>query len=1312
MNNTFKSSRLTRYAALCLSFLFFYLPIYAQLPTGFIDAKSQGGYTLPMGVIFSKNGQKMFVWEKKGTLWVSNWNGVTYVKQATVVLDISEEVADWRDFGFQSVALDPNFDSNGLIYTFYQVDRHHLLNFGTPQYNAATNEYFMASISRLTRYKINNNGGTLAADYASRKVLLGETKSTGVPLTHESHAGGQIVFGTDGTLFVTTGDNASYASLDQGSAGETYFQQAINDGIMRATENVGSFRSQMLNSFCGKLLRMDPNTGDGIPSNPHYDAANPRSAKSRMWAMGFRNPYRCSFQTGTGSTNPADGNPGTVIVADVQNGAWEDMHILEKSGLNCGWPIFEGIELAGHSNFQTVNAEEAGSPTFVSQLTQATSATPNANPQLRRFAHFAPALDWKHGQAVARYPDFRSGKAVATVIGSAGALTSGTPFGGNCATSGSYYTGTSFPPAFQNVYFFADYGANWIKAAQLESGGDHQIHNVLNFAPDGYCKGVVDVEYCPLDGSIYYVNINTGDIQKISYGGNRPPIVVISANKTTGTSPLAVTFSSTGTNDPDGNPITYDWNFGDGTPNATVANPSHTFTASGTKGFTVTLTVKDNQGLSDAKSIVISVNNTAPSVKITNPVNNAKYTLAAATQYTLQSNVTDNDPTGMQYAWQVTLRHNTHEHREPVNTQQSPTVQISPVGCDGETYYYLIELTVTDKGGLTAKDSVKVYPDCNTQNLNITNLVATPQNAAAALTWTNPALAFDEVMVVAKEASGFTTNPSGTTYTANANFTGNGTAFEGGKVVYRGTGTSATVTGLTSGKKYFFRAFARKGTSWTGGIETSATPTGTVTPPPTQQLGCLKGSYFNNVTLTGTPSVIRPESAINYDWGTGSPAAGINVDNFSARWEGTVIPSVSGTYTFTLTGDDGIRLWVNNQLIIDKWFDQAPTTYNATIGLTQGQNIPIKLEFYERGGGAVAKLFWTVPNQASKVLAFNACAITTAQFDPNKCYRLIARNSGKVMEVPASNLNNGAPVQQYDWNGTKTQVWRIKAVDATYNRVMNGNSGKGLDISGVSQADGALLQQYGYGGGLNQQFKFDFANGYYNITARHSGKYLDVYGSSTANNASIIQWTKTGNPNQQWTVEAVGCPVGTVALATAQIYAAEGYREGRKGIVTWVSNAADADYFVVEKLNKLGEFETLDKVDAKPVSIVSDKNYYSFTDKQTFDGENTYRISLVTDNAPPQYSNLVTLNIKATADFMLFPNPSNDYIDVDLIPYEELPVLLTVIDAFGREVKYSSVERADKTQRIELDGLPTGQYVLRIHTIGKKDVTRLFNISK
>ena len=164
-----------------LSLLYFVTPIRAQLPNGFISGKAQDGYVAPMGVVFSKDGRRMFVWEKRGIVWVSNWNGTTYVKQTTPVLDISAEVGDWRDFGFASICLDPNFDQNGLMYMFYAVDRHHLINFGTPQYNATTNTYYQATISRVTRYRI-NLGTTLTADYGSRRVLLGETRTTGVTL--------------------------------------------------------------------------------------------------------------------------------------------------------------------------------------------------------------------------------------------------------------------------------------------------------------------------------------------------------------------------------------------------------------------------------------------------------------------------------------------------------------------------------------------------------------------------------------------------------------------------------------------------------------------------------------------------------------------------------------------------------------------------------------------------------------------------------------------------------------------------------------------------------------------------------------------------------------------------------------------------------------------------------------------------------------------------------------------------------------------------------------------------------------------------
>ena len=114
------------------------------------------------------------------------------------------------------------------------------------------------------------------------------------------------------------------------------------------------------------------------------------------------------------------------------------------------------------------------------------------------------------------------------------------------------------------------------------------------------------------------------------------------------------------------------------------------------------------------------------------------------------------------------------------------------------------------------------------------------------------------------------------------------------------------------------------------------------------------GQYFDNRTLSGTPKLTRNDPGINFDWGGGSPGSPIPVDNFSARWTRTET-FAAGDYQFSMTGDDGIRLYIDNILVIDKWIDQGSTTYKATKSLTAG-NHTIKMEYYENGGGAVAKL--------------------------------------------------------------------------------------------------------------------------------------------------------------------------------------------------------------------------------------------------------------------------------------------------------------------------------------------------------------------
>ncbi|MEJ0103288.1 MAG: PQQ-dependent sugar dehydrogenase [Bacteroidota bacterium] len=709
------------------------------VPPGFTVAGIGSGWTEPLGATFSKDGKKIFVWEKAGKVFVCNWNNTTqqYVKQANPVIDISPEVGDWRDFGLVGFAIDPNFDNNGLMYLFYVVDRHYLLNFGTPAYNPASNDYYNATIGRITRYKTVIDGSNqMSADLSTRFILMGETKSAGNLILHESHGVGSLAFASDGTLLASTGDGASYVEPDAGSASETYYTQALSDGIMTDNLNVGAFRSQMLSSLNGKILRIDPATGNGISSNPFYEPGNPKSVKSRVWAMGFRNPFRITIKPNTGSTNPATGDIGEIYVGDVGMNNYEEMDIVEKGGTNFGWPLFEGqTSMAGYTNLNVPNKDEpnplfgSGGCTqqyfyFQDLIKQATadnnttvynpcnSSMPIISGNSNRFFHHRPAIDWRHITAGSRIGIFSGNNAATAQIGSPESGVAGTPFPGNCSVAGTWYTGTSFPAEYQNTYLFADYGVNWLQRATMLTST--QLKQVDPFIT-GF-TAIVCITQNPLDGSIVCVDISAPNpVMKISYGGSQPPIAVASSDKTFGPSVLSVNFTGSNSYDPEGGAITYAWDFGDGNT-STAANPSHNFTSAPNtpKKFVVKLTVKDNMNLSTTDSVIISVNNTPPVVNIISPVKNSRYTVGTDTTYSLLANVTDAEqPDGqLTYQWQTILRHNNHQHPEAIDTNRITSTYISRVGCNGDTYYWLIKLTVTDAAGLSTTDSSKIFPLC------------------------------------------------------------------------------------------------------------------------------------------------------------------------------------------------------------------------------------------------------------------------------------------------------------------------------------------------------------------------------------------------------------------------------------------------------------------------------------------------------------------------------------------------------------------------------------------------------------------------
>lgn len=370
----------------------------ATPPTGFVVDSIGGTWNEVVGATPLPDG-RLIAWERGGRVFMMSASGV---RLADPVLDIHDEVGAWRDFGLLGLVVDPQFPARPYIYLLYVVDRHHLLHAGTGGYNPNTDEYFAASIGRVTRYTLDVSTNYTKAVTASRTILLGESITTGLPICHQSHSVGSLIFGADQTLLISMGDSASYNEVDLGGqVGDGYINQALADGIIKPKENVGAFRSQLIDSHCGKLLRIDPDTGDGIASNPFFDAAAPRAPRSRVFALGLRNPYRCAIWPETGSHDPADASPGIITTGDVGWNAWEELSVIDGPGKNLGWPIFEGIDhqsaysVANIANQDVPNPDAGGSCTqpflyFRDLLRQSTSSTA---PQFFRPCAVAQAED-------------------------------------------------------------------------------------------------------------------------------------------------------------------------------------------------------------------------------------------------------------------------------------------------------------------------------------------------------------------------------------------------------------------------------------------------------------------------------------------------------------------------------------------------------------------------------------------------------------------------------------------------------------------------------------------------------------------------------------------------------------------------------------------------------------------------------------------------------------------------------------------------------------------------------------------------------
>jgi len=510
---------------------FFTSSAAVALPPGFVDQQvgvNWAGDRQVVGVVFADDGTP-FVWEQAGRVWKLGANGQPL---AQPLLDIREEVGNWRDYGLLGLALHPDFEKNGFFYLLYVVDRHHLLYFGTPSYNPNANEYFNATIGRLTRYQANVADGYQTLVPNSRTVLIGSAANNGFPIVHQSHGIGQLIFAHDGSLIASCGDAASYETVDTGGGeGSSYGAQAVADGILRPAEDCGAFRAQLVNCHNGKILRMDAMTGAGLSDNPFFDPQNPFSPQSRVWALGFRNPFRI----GMGEAG-APGTPGKIIVGDVQWSTWEEVTVLDAPGLNGGWPIYEGLTtMNSYASLNEPNLDEPN-PLFggactlqyfrFRDLIRQDTLDPDPvfpNPcqpavdisdTVPCFVHKRPMIDWGHGSnGPTRAPIFDiNGNATTATLGFPDCPVQGTNFGGVCSVGGAWYTGNTFPAEYRDSWFQADYGFGWIKNFRFGPAGNLEEIRIFG----DFMGLVVDIEQNPVDGSLWYVRFPS-QIRRITY---------------------------------------------------------------------------------------------------------------------------------------------------------------------------------------------------------------------------------------------------------------------------------------------------------------------------------------------------------------------------------------------------------------------------------------------------------------------------------------------------------------------------------------------------------------------------------------------------------------------------------------------------------------------------------------------------------------------------------------------------------------------------------------------------------------------------
>ena len=185
----------------------------------------------------------------------------------------------------------------------------------------------------------------------------------------------------------------------------------------------------------------------------------------------------------------------------------------------------------------------------------------------------------------------------------------------------------------------------------------------------------------------------------------------------------------------------------------------------------------------------------------------------------------------------------------------------------------------------------------------------------------------------------------------------------------------------------------------------------------------LKGEYFDNKTFSGSPVYTRIDKTVNFRWGMRHPKK-LPLNDFSIRWTGKLVPPVTGTYKLRLEGDDGIRFYLDNKLLIDQWVDRGETADIVTVSLHANKPVNIRIEYYENVGVSLARLKWDlvpeigeIHNNSNKESGTDIGAFVQYSTEKDEKIQVKVGISYISVEQAKRNLDSEIP----DWNFNSIQ---------------------------------------------------------------------------------------------------------------------------------------------------------------------------------------------------------------------------------------------------------------------------------------------------